>query len=213
MINDRQADDLVDTAIQARLYDLKVCLPGVVQAYNAQAMTVDVLPVGGTYQDGDAAAWPVLPDVPVCFPMFGGGQLTFPLGPGDPVTLVFSSRAIDGWAADGIADDPQSPRFGHLSDAMAIPGGVLPAAQRSASASAVDVTMTERTGGSVLIGSGASLGAARVTDTVSINAALQTVLNALIAAAATGNPTVVPPLVGTTIGAIASGSAVVKIGG
>ena len=212
MINDRQADDLVDTAIQARLYDLKVCLPGIVQAYNAAAMTVDVLPVGGTYQDGDAAAWPVLPDVPVCFPMFGGGQLTFPLGPGDPVTLVFSSRAIDGWAADGIADDPQSPRFGHLSDAMAIPGGVLPAAQRSTSASAANVTLTERTGGSILVGSGASLGAARVTDTVSQGAALATWMTAVGAALNTlGQP--VTPLVGTTIGAIASGSAVVKIGG
>lgn len=212
MINDRQADDLVDTAIQARLYDLKVCLPGIVQAYNAAAMTVDVLPVGGTYQDGDAAAWPVLPDVPVCFPMFGGGQLTFPLGPGDPVTLVFSSRAIDGWAADGIADDPQSPRFGHLSDAMAIPGGVLPAAQRSASASAENVTLTERTGGSILVGSGASLGAARVTDTVSQGAALATWMTAVGAALNTLGQSVTP-LVGTTIGAIASGSAVVKIGG
>ena len=206
MINDRQADDLVDTAIQARLYDLKVCLPGNVQAYNAAAMTVDVLPVGGTYQDGDAAAWPVLPDVPVCFPMFGGGQLTFPLGPGDPVTLVFSSRAIDGWAADGIADDPQSPRFGHLSDAMAIPGGVLPSAQRSASASAVDVTLTERTGGKVLVGSGASLGAARVTDTVTAS----TAFGIWLAAVGTATGAGAPP---TPIGTIASGSAVVKIGG
>lgn len=212
MINDRQSDDLIDVAIQARLYDLKVSLPGIVQAFNASAQTVDVLPVGGTYQDGDAVPWPVLPDVPVCFPTFGGGQFTFPLGPGDPVTLVFSSRALDGWAQDGIEGDPQSPRYGHLSDAMAIPGGVLPAGQRSTSASASNVTLTQRAGGEILIASGASLGAARVTDTVSPEAsmatwigAVTTKLNALVPV------TTIPPPTG--FGAIASGSAVVKIGG
>ena len=212
MINDRQSDDLIDTAIVARLFDLKVCLPGVVQAFNATAMTVDVVLVTGTYEDGTAAALPTLPDVPVAFPQFGGGLLTFPLGPGDPVTLVFSSRAIDAWAIDGIQGDPQSPRYGHIADAIAIPGGVLPVTQRSGLGSAQDVVMSERTGGEIRVGSGASLGAARVTDTVAQGAALATWMAAVGTALNTlGQP--VTPLVGTTIGAIASGSAVVKIGG
>lgn len=211
-INDRQGADLIDVAIQARLYDLKVCLPATVQAYNAAAMTVDVVLVTGTYQDGTAADLPVLPDVPVAFPQFGGGQLTFPLGAGDPVTLVFSSRAIDAWTVDGIQGDPQSPRFGHLADAIAIPGGVLPQGQRASTASASDVQLVEKDGGLIKVAAGATLAAARVTDTVGAAAlmgawidAITTKVNALV-------PVTTIPLP-LDFGAIASGSAVVKIGG
>lgn len=63
----------------------------------------------------------------------------------------------------------------------------------------------------IKLGASATLAAARATDPVSISPELATVINALIAAAATGNPTVVPPLVGTTIGMIASGSGVTKV--
>jgi len=212
-INDRQGADMIDVAIQARLFDLKVCLPATVQAYNAAAMTVAVALVTGTYQDGTAAELPVLPDVPVAFPQFGGGALTFPLSAGDPVTLIFSSRAIDAWAVDGIQGDPQSPRYGHLADAIAIPGGVLPQGQRGSGASTTDVQLTQQTGGLIKVGASATLAAARVTDPVTISAALQTWIGSVITQCAANVPTIViPPLVGTSVGTITSGSAVVKIG-
>ena len=210
MINDRQGDDLIDLAIQARLYDLKTVLLGRVQAYSAAAQTADVLPMGGTYQDGDPVPWPVLPDVPVAFPRYGGGSLTFPLAAGDFVVLLFASRATDAFVQDGIEDDPQSPRFGHLADAIALPVGVSPAAARLATASADDVVLTEADGGKVLIGAGATLAAARLTDTVAISVELASWIGSVISACAAAS-IVIPPLSGTTIGAIDSGSGVTKI--
>lgn len=212
MINDFEPDDLIDIAIKARLYDLKVCLPGVVQAYDAAAQTVDVLPVGGTYQDGTAVAWPVLPDVPVAVMRFGGGYFVTPLALGDPVTLVFSSRALDGWAQDGIADDPQSPRFGHLADAIALPMGVVPAASRLTGLPTLDVVLTEATGGQVLLGAGASLAAARATDPVNVTTAWAAWFATVGGFIGTPPPSAAPTF-DPELGTIASGSAVVKIGG
>lgn len=205
MINDRDDDDLIDEAIQARLYDLKTMLLGRVQAYNAAQQTVTVKPVQGTYKDGDAAPFSMLPDVPVAFPRFGGGSLTFPLGSGDFVLLLFSSRATDAFVVDGIEDDPQSPRYGHLSDAVALPLGVSPASLRLPNASATDVTLTQAVGGSILFGDGATLGAARVTDPVAVASAWAAWFTAV------GSFVGTPPPIDPTIGNVSSGSAVVKI--
>jgi len=70
---------------------------------------------------------PMLVDVPVIFPAAGGYSMTFPVAKGDEVLIVFSSRCIDGWWANGTDQNtkaqPQTDlRMHDLSDGIAILG-------------------------------------------------------------------------------------------
>ena len=211
-VNAWKDSDLIQQAILGQQYDSKVVLPGIVQAYNPAAQTVDVQPVGGTYFAGRPQAWPMIPDVPLACMQFGGGSVSVPLAAGDPVTLLFSSRPLDAWRQAGIDADPQSPRFSHMSDAIALPFGVSQVGKAPAG-SAKNWTLVQGAGGLVLLGAGASLGAARVTDTVAPSAELSAWMVAVVNACAANTPPIaIPPFTAASAGVISSGSAVVKIG-
>lgn len=107
--------------IHNEMIDVNTSIEGVVTSYAGGLASVQ--PVGRKqYLDGDSLAFPVIPNVPVRWPNFNGGQcgVKGPVKPGDKVLLVFSQQAIDG------TDDIR--RF-DLSDAYAVPSGNIQASQ------------------------------------------------------------------------------------
>jgi hypothetical protein len=121
--------EIIRTAIENRLADVHVMLPGRVERYLPDEQKVDVQPMIQRFQEGAAGetiseTYPVIPGVPVAFPSSGKFKLTFPIAAGDFVTLVFCESSIDAYQASS-GNDPISPdlfqRF-DLSDAIAVPG-------------------------------------------------------------------------------------------
>ncbi len=117
--------------------EMWTALPGVIVnvARVGEEVTVDVQPtVRAQFMNPDMTWYSV--DMPVCihcpvqFPSGGGVTLTFPVEVGDECLLVFASRCIDGWWAQGsknaqgaIAPAEQAEfRMHDLSDGFALLG-------------------------------------------------------------------------------------------
>jgi hypothetical protein len=65
---------------------------------------------------------PVVPNVPLVYPVFGEyGVLSKPVV-GDSVLLVVAERAVKTWVEQGDTVDPGTDRMFDISDAIAIPG-------------------------------------------------------------------------------------------
>jgi phage baseplate assembly protein gpV len=137
-------------AQDGRLTELWTALPGIVESYDPQAMTVVVQPaIKGVVSRPDgtsrAVALPLLVDVPVVFPAGGGFALTFPVAAGDDCLVVFAARCIDAWWQSGGVQAALEPRMHNLSDGFALVG---PFAQprRLPGVSARDVQLRSRDG-------------------------------------------------------------------
>lgn len=102
-------------------------MPCIVQSVDFDSMTCEAQPsVQGTVEAENGSLTqvnlPLLVDVPIVFPSAGGFSLTFPLGAGDEVLVVFASRCIDAWWQSGGVGKPIEMRMHDLSDGFAIPG-------------------------------------------------------------------------------------------
>jgi phage baseplate assembly protein gpV len=118
---------LFEQVITGREAMMWTALPGIIQSFDAEALTCTVQPaIQGRRlkEDGtvEAENLPLLVDCPVVFPHAGGGSLTFPIAEGDECLVVFSSRAIDFWWQSGGIQPPAEPRMHDLSDGFVIPG-------------------------------------------------------------------------------------------
>lgn len=112
---------------EAMFTEMRVALPGVVVSYDSTLRQAEVLPLI-MRRSVDAASpvpLPNLPNVPVMHPQTAKGALLLPIGPGDPVMLIFSDRSLDQWkASDGAAPtEAEEKRKHEISDLWAIPGG------------------------------------------------------------------------------------------
>jgi len=106
---------------------LWTALPGIIQSFNAEAMTCVVQPtiqVFVTSDDGSMVmtSLPLLQDCPVQFPAGGGCTLTFPVAPGDECLVVFASRCIDSWWQSGGIQNQAELRMHDLSDGFVLLG-------------------------------------------------------------------------------------------
>jgi hypothetical protein len=106
---------------------LRVCCPGVVDAYDPETITVTVQPVGREVlrkPDGsfESAQLPQLVDVPVVFPRGGDFTLTYPIRKGDECLVVFADRCFDAWHQSGGIQEAVETRLHDLSNAIAIVG-------------------------------------------------------------------------------------------
>lgn len=106
---------------------IKVAMPGIIQSFDPETVTVVVQPglrCVQTNNDGTTSTsdYPQLVDVPVVFPRGGGCTLTFPVKAGDECLLIFSDRCIDFWWQSGGVQEPVDSRQHDLSDAFAIVG-------------------------------------------------------------------------------------------
>jgi hypothetical protein len=137
--------ELFQAAIDARLTDLSVAIPGKVLAYDAAHQTVDVAPQVQRViftDDGEKTleALPPVPAVPLAFPRGGGFHITFPMQVGDFVLIVFCDRSIDSWVASGDLADPGDLRAHHPSNAVAYPG-VYPSTRALAATHAANLVL------------------------------------------------------------------------
>lgn len=112
----------------ATLRRLRVAIPAVVVAFDANHATCDCQPlIEDPLAEGGHSADPGLKDVPVLYPGSAHHALRWPLAKGDTVLLVFLDRASDGWALGLLQPNnaqtqrPAERRWHHYSDAVAIP--------------------------------------------------------------------------------------------
>ena len=116
-----------EKATNSRLTQVWTALPGIIQKFDAGALTCEVQPaIKGrvTQEDGSIQLvnMPLLLDCPVVFPHGGGCSLTFPIKAGDECLVVFASRGIDYWWQLGGIQPPPEARMHDLSDGFVIPG-------------------------------------------------------------------------------------------
>lgn len=114
-------------ALDGRQTTIWTAMPGIVQSFDAVAMTCVIQPaIQGrvTNKQGIASFvnLPLLLDCPVVFPGGGGVTLTFPVAKDDEALVVFSSRCIDGWWQQGGVQPPLEIRMHDLSDGFAVLG-------------------------------------------------------------------------------------------
>lgn len=116
----------LQATIEGALVDLWTGMPGIVQSFNAEAMTAVVQPsIQGQNQNQDGT-WknvnlPLLVDCPVQFSGGGGVTLTMPLKQGDEVWVNFANRCIDAWWSQGGIQPQAEFRMHDLSDGFCFP--------------------------------------------------------------------------------------------
>lgn len=114
---------VIKDAIETRVTDIHVSMPGIVKSYNATLQTAEIQPViKKKYSDGTIINLPLLINVPVIFPRTAKSYLHFPLAKDDYVLLVFCERSLDVFLQKGGIVDPDDYRKHALSDAVAIVG-------------------------------------------------------------------------------------------
>ncbi len=116
-------EDVIRMAIEQRLVNLNVSMPGVVESFDKATQTASIQPaLKRKYSEGEVVNLPVLQKVPVVFPRGSTWSVTGPIVPGDTGHIIFSQRSIDVWKKDGGVVDPKDPRKFHITDAIFYPG-------------------------------------------------------------------------------------------
>lgn len=121
-----------DLALLQQLMDevsiqIRVAIPGIIQAFDPIAQTVTVQPaIRERIQQPDLTAqWmsiPLLVDVPIVTPRAGGFALTLPIRSGDECLVVFGDMCMDAWWQNGGVQNQAEKRRHDLSDGFAILG-------------------------------------------------------------------------------------------
>lgn len=168
--------EVINAALDYRLANVRVAIPGQVEYYDAAKQTATVQPlVQDRFVDGAeelVESLPALVGVPVAFPSGGGFVITFPLAKGDTGLLVLADRPLDQWLAKGGVVDPVDVRTHSLAGAVFYPG-LHDSKHKLASASASDLVigdddgdalMTLKGDGSILIGRSAAKSAVLFED-------------------------------------------------
>lgn len=124
-INDRFI--AVKSAAEGVVPSIWTAMPGILQSFNAGAMTCEVQPAiqAKVFDKTGAGTFKTLPlcvDVPVQFLGGGGFSLTFPMASGDEGLIVFACRCIDAWWQNGGVQPQAEMRMHDLSDGFFIPG-------------------------------------------------------------------------------------------
>lgn len=156
--------DIIRQAIEDRLADVHVMLPGRIDAYDAATQKADVEPLIQRLQstvDGELAEdLPIIPGVPVAFPRAGGFKITMPVAAGDRCMLVFCERSTEayqiGQGRQGASalirqTEPGTFEMHNLTDAVAIMGWYNDAEALSAT-DADDMVIGEDGGPAIHIG-------------------------------------------------------------
>jgi hypothetical protein len=205
--------EIIRVALERRLMDTYVSMPGVVLDFNPAQQTATVQPslrkLGPDPTGTDKVnPLPPLRNVPVLFFGSGSWRVTVPVNANDQVMLLWSDRGLDRWKGtipgtiDGTVApptqtiDPGSNNLHHLADAVAILGLVPPAAPRLSTAN--DRMSIGMDGGAVIevlparvnLGAGAS---EQLVKGTSYGLHMTALANALSALNAAISPLMLPP--------------------
>lgn len=233
------SDDFPDQTDVLRQFELdkflrtRTHIPGKVVSWDEKTKLASVQPAPRQrFSDGTVADLPQIDRVPVLHWSMGPFVVHARAPVGQQVMLACSDRALDGWMLAGDTYTPEDERRHALTDAVIIPGlyshdarnpvqvgtDELYFGHRDASKLtflSMKVTGTGETvleSGSVLLGEGATLGVARLTDPVDSNAKFDLWAGQVEVAIAAIPATVPTPPWGLTgtMGTISSASTKVK---
>lgn len=131
-------------AIENRLVDVHVSLPGRVESYDAARQVADVKPmlrrvIRRENMERVTEELPVIPCVPVLWQRGGGAFVSLPLAAGDFGLLVFADYTLDRFRSTGDDVDPGDERRFDLSNASFIPAGPFPSSGALADASGAHI--------------------------------------------------------------------------
>lgn len=103
--------ELLRKVLTAWQADIRVAIPGRVEAYDPAKQVADVLPiVKDVVEQSDESTktekLPVIPNVPVAHPSGGGYFFHLPVAKGDFVWLLFNERDITQWRETGQLSEP-----------------------------------------------------------------------------------------------------------
>lgn len=119
-------EDLLDAAIEAALRDVRVWLPGEIRSYDSgtrRAVIQVMIPDGWIDEAGQRQSTTLRPftDIPAALTGSGSTRVKFPIKPGDPCLILFSSSCITAYKATGRLVDPKDDRHHHEADAFFVP--------------------------------------------------------------------------------------------
>ena len=119
-------DTVFDNFKSSILFNLRCCIPGIVQSYNPSNNTIEVQPAIREriiQEDGKIVYMqlPLLINVPVAFPRTADYGISFPIKKNDEVLVLFADNAIDNFWEKGSVQNPVESRRHDLSDGIAIP--------------------------------------------------------------------------------------------
>jgi hypothetical protein len=119
--------ELIRRALESRLAQVRVSMPGVVTAYDTATRTVTVQPALSdvVFDDDDERVVKEIPpiqNVPVVIPAGARLSLSFRLEPGDTGDLVFATNSISDWQRSGQTAAPGDLRLHPLGSAKFYPG-------------------------------------------------------------------------------------------
>jgi hypothetical protein len=115
-------ETFVDSFMRGRVHTAQ---PGTIdKIVSANPPIVNVQPNFMGLREGETEAKkkPVIPNVPLIFPVFGDYGITASLTVGTPVLLIAAERSIKSWVEQGGTVDPGIDRSFDLADCIAIPG-------------------------------------------------------------------------------------------
>lgn len=154
--------DVIRAALEHRLAGLHVCLPGEVVSYDVTKQSADIkLSLKNIIESEtgeEALEYPVIPDVPICFPRAGAWFIHFPISPGDHMLVLFSERSIDQFRSLGGTQDPLDLRKHDLSDAVALPASLVPDASVLAGVANDHLTVGKSGGSTIHINADGTIG-------------------------------------------------------
>jgi hypothetical protein len=201
--------DVINEAILGRLAHVRTCTIGKVLAFRESGEAIPRADVrvavkgrrrkeDGTWEQYEQV---VLPDLPVLYPKVGSASVYFPLAAGDEVMVLFAERDIETAVEEGNDINPANTARRHsMADGMVLPvswSQSVPASARDAGY-VIEASL-------IKLGEGATVGAARLNDDVSPNAAFTTWTTAVTAATGV---TALPP---GPVGDISTASSKVNI--
>ena len=119
-------NQLYDKLIQKASFDIRCCIPGIIQSYNSENNTAEIQPAirEEVVNEDNSVSYvnlPLLINVPIVFPSTKLGGVRFTLEQGDECLVVFSDLSYDNFWTSGNVQNPIEVRRHDLSDGIAIP--------------------------------------------------------------------------------------------
>lgn len=120
---------LYENIIKKVNFNLRCCIPGVIQQYDPKTNTASIQPAirEEIVNEDNTVSYlnlPMLINVPVLIPGGSSCGITFPLSNGDECLVLFSDLSIDNFWLKGNVQNPIEVRRHDLSDGLAIPSPI-----------------------------------------------------------------------------------------
>lgn len=122
-------EQLYDSIIKKVNFNIRCCIPGIVQSYNRANNTAEIQPAirEEIVNEDNSVSYvnlPLLINVPIMFPKCAKGGLSFPITQNDECLVFFSDLSYDNFWKSGDIQNPVEVRRHDLSDGIAIPTAI-----------------------------------------------------------------------------------------